>query len=49
LHAFESSCLREPADQNDIDEIERIKLIFKTNNYNLKRVFAETAIYCAGN
>lgn len=49
LHAFKSSCLREPADQNDIDEVERIKLIFKTNNYNLKRVFAETAIYCAGN
>ena len=49
LHAFQSSCLREPADQNDIDEVERIKLIFKTNNYNLKRVFAETAIYCAGN
>ena len=49
LHAFKSSCFREPADQNDIDEVERIKLIFKTNNYNLKRVFAETAIYCAGN
>ena len=49
LHAFKSSCLREPADQNDVDEVERIKLIFKTNNYNLKRVFAETAIYCAGN
>jgi len=49
LHAFKSSCLREPADQNDIDEVERIKLIFRTNNYNLKRVFAETAIYCAGN
>ena len=49
LHAFKSSCLREPADQNDIDEVERIKLIFRTNNYNLKRVFSEIAIYCAGN
>ena len=48
LHAFKAMCLREPVDQNDIDEVERIKVIFKSNNYNLKRVFAEAATYCAG-
>lgn len=48
LHAFKAMCLREPVDQNDIDEVERIKVIFKANNYNLKRVFAEAATYCAG-
>ena len=48
-HAFKSTCLREPADSDDIDEINRITGIFKSNSYNLKRVFAETAGYCAGN
>lgn len=49
VHAFESTCLREPENQSDIDEVERIKGVFKSTNYNLKRVFAETAGYCAGN
>lgn len=49
LHALKAICLREPANENDINEVERIKDVFKSNNYNLKRVFAETAIYCAGN
>ncbi len=48
LHSFRSSCLREPANQSDIDEIDRITAVFKSSNYNLKRVFAETASYCAG-
>ncbi len=48
LHAFESTCLREPQNSSDIDEVERIKGVFKSSNYNLKRVFAETASYCAG-
>ena len=48
LHSFRSSCLREPANQSDIDEIDRITGVFKSSNYNLKRVFAETASYCAG-
>lgn len=48
LHALKAICLRDPADDNDINEVERIKGIFKSNNYNLKRVFAEAAIYCAG-
>lgn len=48
-HAFESTCLREPVDQNDVNEIQRITGVFKAQNYNLKRVFAETAAYCAGN
>ena len=32
----------------DIDEVDRITGLFKQQNYNLKRVFAETAAYCAG-
>ncbi|NND39184.1 MAG: hypothetical protein HKO60_11360 [Pseudomonadales bacterium] len=48
-HAFKAVCLREPADNADVNEISRITGVFKSNNYNLKRVFAETASYCAGN
>lgn len=48
-HAFKAVCLREPADSNDVGEIDRITGVFKASNYNLKRVFAETAGYCAGN
>ena len=48
IHAFKSTCLREPQDQADIDEVNRIKGILKSNSYNMKRVFAETAAYCAG-
>lgn len=48
-HAFETSCLRKPADANDINAIDSTVSIFKATNYNLKRVFAETASYCAVN
>lgn len=47
-HAFKSTCLREPQDQADVDEVDRIKGILKSSTYDMKRVFAETAAYCAG-
>jgi hypothetical protein len=46
-HAFKATCLREPQDSSDINEVARITTVFKDNNYNLKRVFAETSAYCA--
>lgn len=51
-HAFENVCLREPYGSStdpDMSELNRIVGVFKTTGYNLKRVFAETAAYCAGN
>ncbi len=51
-HAFENVCLREPyGDETgaDMQELDRIVGVFKSTGYNLKRVFAETAQYCAGN
>lgn len=47
-HVFKAMCLREPGSSIDSDEIDRVVNIFKVNNYNLKRVYAETASYCAG-
>ncbi len=46
-HAFKATCLRDPADSTDISAIDSIVGIFKSSNYDLKRVFAETASYCS--
>jgi hypothetical protein len=45
--AFEAVCLRPPVDRADRTRIAEITSSFKTN-YNMKRVFAEAAVYCAG-
>lgn len=45
---FNTVCLRAPASTADNDEITRITGIFKADNYKMKRVFAETALYCKG-
>ena len=45
---FQNVCLREATSTTDNNEIERITEVFKTNNYSMKRVFAETALYCKG-
>ena len=45
---FQTMCLREPTSNNDNNEIERITDVFITDNYSMKRVFAETALYCKG-
>jgi len=46
-HAFKAVCLREPADANDINAVATMVNTLKTNNYNLKHVFAEAASYCS--
>jgi hypothetical protein len=47
--AFEAVCLRAPEDSADRSQIDTITTNFKNNGYNMKRVFAEAAVYCAGN
>lgn len=45
--AFQAVCLRPPVDSADRTRIAEITENFKSS-YNMKRVFAETAVYCAG-
>jgi hypothetical protein len=45
---FRSVCLRSPSDAADRAQINTSTGGFKSGG-NLKRVFAETAAYCAGN
>jgi len=45
---FETVCVRAPADQTDRSQISDMVTSFKNSGYNLKRVFAESAIYCMG-
>jgi hypothetical protein len=45
---FRTVCFRSPSDQDDRDQVTASANGFKTGG-NLKRVFAETAAYCAGN
>lgn len=46
---FRSVCLREPGDSTDHSRVDAITADFRADNYNLKTVFAETAVYCMGN
>jgi hypothetical protein len=45
---FKAVCFRAPGNATDRSRIQSIKGAFKTSNYSLKRVFAETAVYCMG-
>jgi len=45
---FKNVCLREPIDQDDRDQINNMITSFSTG-YNLKNIFAESAVYCRGN
>lgn len=45
---FEHVCLRSPTTGADKLAVERIATVFENNQYNMKRVFAETAIHCMG-
>ncbi len=45
---FKTVCLREPESISDHNKIKEISDTFKANNYNLKTVFAESAVYCMG-
>jgi len=44
---FKNVCLREPIDQADRDQINNMITSFSTG-YNLKNIFAESAVYCRG-
>jgi hypothetical protein len=46
---FKAVCLRDPVDQSDRNQITAMTSSFRNNNYNLKQVFAESAVYCMGN
>jgi hypothetical protein len=45
---FERVCLRPPSDAADRAEVQRIADVFEAQGYRMKRVFAETAVYCMG-
>ena len=44
---FRAVCLRDPVDANDHGEIDAITTTFRSSNFDLKQVFAETAGYCS--
>jgi hypothetical protein len=46
---FNAVCLRDPVDQPDRDQITTMTSNFRNGNYNLRQVFAESAVYCMGN
>ncbi len=45
---FEKVCYRTPNGPADTMAVETIADVFETNNRNMKRVFAETALHCVG-
>ena len=45
---FENVCLRAPADALDRAQIDSMTGSFRSSGYNLKQVFAESAVYCMG-
>ncbi len=46
---FENVCLRPPQDGADRAQIDAMVTSFRGSGYNLKQVFAESAVYCMGN
>ena len=45
---FRTLCFRAPSDVADRGQITQTVNAFRAGNYNLKTVFAQTAVYCAG-
>lgn len=45
---FRTVCLREPEDADDRQEVESMANAFETD-YNLRNVFAQSAVHCSGN
>jgi hypothetical protein len=43
---FEQVCFREPSSDDDYEKVQEIATIFEEESYGLRRVFAETAVYC---
>jgi hypothetical protein len=46
--AFRTVCLREPGNSADRAVVASITTDFRSSNYNMKDVFAATAVYCMG-
>lgn len=45
---FKQVCLREAVDSTDRSQLDAMTNEFRSNGYNLKQVFAESAVYCMG-
>ena len=45
---FKNVCLRPPSDSTDYAKVDAMVSSFRLQNFNLKQVFAESAVYCAG-
>jgi hypothetical protein len=45
---FRNVCLRDPVDGADRAQVDAMVTSFRSNGYRLKRVFAESAVYCRG-
>jgi hypothetical protein len=45
---FKTVCLRDPQDQADLDQVETIQASFVGGGYDIKSVFAQSAVYCSG-
>ena len=45
---FRNVCFRPPSDSDDRAQVTAMTASFKSNQYRLKRVFAEAAAYCMG-
>ena len=45
---FEKVCYRSPNGAADLQAVKTIANSFEANNRSLKRVFADTAVYCMG-
>jgi hypothetical protein len=45
---FRTVCFRAPSDSQDRAQIDSMTASFKSNGYQMKRVFAEAATYCMG-
>jgi len=43
---FEQVCFREPSSDDDYAKVQEIASVFEDESYSLRRVFAETAVYC---
>ena len=46
---FQAMCLRPPSNAADRSAAAQITADFQSGGYNMKQVFAETAVYCMGN
>jgi hypothetical protein len=46
---FKTVCLRDAVDAADRSQIASMAASFRNNNFNLRQVFAESAVYCMGN